>query len=545
MSPQVLLQRLTGQFTLYADGIRAVSTRQKSLHGAIAWSYDLLSNEEQQLFAYLSVFSGGFMLEAAESIFSRTITNKHISDLIASLLDKSLLQRTFDASGEPRFNMLVTIQQFALDCLQRKGEEAEVRNWHLAHFLNFAEQADKQIHGPDQAEWMDRVEKENDNYRALEWCLFTQKTEVALNLLGALGWAWFVRGYYSDTRNWFDKIRAMSDVADYPMAFGRTLNLLGLVGYSQGDYAGAHIFLEQALSIYQALGVAGESGMAVALDHLGMVVSEEGDLKGGKDLAEKAATLYAKCGDQRGYARALFHLGYDNQDTNLARSFFERSLAIFSQVGDVWGLGRIYHGLSWLFSDQRDYAKARPMAEQALANDQRIGFRAGIVNDLIDLGWVCRAQGDYDAATAFYEAGLDLSHQSGLKQDRAITLHDLGILALHRKNYGQAARYLTESLATYPSQYVDLSIAERLAAMAAVAGAANQPERAAKLYGAAQALHEGTDDRIHPFDLAEFNRHIQMAREQAHEQLGNVKFETLAADGRAMTMEQAIQLALS
>jgi len=542
MSPQALLQRLSGQFSLYADGIRAASTRQKSLHGAIAWSYDLLSEEEQKLFAYLSIFSGGFTLEAVESIFSRTITNKPISDLIASLLDKSLLKRTFDKSGELRFTMLVTIQNFARDRLQLMGTEEEVRDWHVIYFLDLAEQADKEIHGPDQAEWMDGVEKEHDNYRAaLEWCVSTQKTDPALNLLGVLGWAWFVRGYHSDACSWFDKICAMPDVADYPMAYGRTLNLLGIVSYSRGDYSSAQIFLEQAVSIYQALGVAGESGMAIALDQLGLVVSEvEGNLKGAQHLLEKAAELYAKCGNRSGYARALFHLGFNNQDTALALSLFERSLAVFSQLGDVWGLGRVYHGLSWLFSYQQNYAQARPMAEQALANDQLIGFKAGIVNDLIDLGMVCLAQGDDEAAIGFYQASLEISHQSGLKMDRAIASHYLGLLALHRRDYGHAITYLTESLASYPRQSQDLNVAQRLAGLAAVAGATYQPERAAKLSGAAQNITDTTDYQIPPVDRAEFNLHIQIALEQ----LGEARFQALAAEGRAMTMEQAIAYAL-
>jgi non-specific serine/threonine protein kinase len=122
------------------------------------------------------------MLDAAESIFSQTVQDKSISTLIASLLDKSLLQRISDS--EARFTMLVTIQQFALNCLRSTGEESEVRNWHLAYFLELAEQADKEIHGPDQVKWMDRLEKEIDNFRAaLEWCVSSQKTESALRLL--------------------------------------------------------------------------------------------------------------------------------------------------------------------------------------------------------------------------------------------------------------------------------------------------------------------------------------------------------------------------
>jgi len=128
MSPQALLAKLSDQFVLSADGMRAVPVRQKTLYYAIRWSYNLLSPEEQKLFARLSVFSGGFTLEAAESIFSRTVIDKSVADLIASLLNKSLLQRTFDARSKPRFTMLVTIQQFALERLTHMGEEAEISN---------------------------------------------------------------------------------------------------------------------------------------------------------------------------------------------------------------------------------------------------------------------------------------------------------------------------------------------------------------------------------------------------------------------------------
>ena len=148
MSPQVLLARLNDQFVLHADGMRALPARQKTLHNAIDWSYGLLSLEEQNLFARLSVFSEGCTQEAAETIFLRTATDKPISDLIGSLLDKSLLQRTLNKRDEARFHMLVTIQQFALNHLRKRNEETEVRNWYFDYFLNLAEQAEKEIHGP-------------------------------------------------------------------------------------------------------------------------------------------------------------------------------------------------------------------------------------------------------------------------------------------------------------------------------------------------------------------------------------------------------------
>ena len=191
MSPQALLERLSGQFTLYADGMRAVSARQKTLHGAIAWSYDLLSPEEQKLFAGLSVFVSGFTLETAESIFSRTVIDKSVADLIASLLDKSLLQRTFDARSKPRFTMLVTIQQFALERLTHMGEEAEISNWHLKYFVDLAERAELALKGPAQVEWLARLKSERDNLRAaLGWAAESKNIEAGLYIAGRLRAFW-------------------------------------------------------------------------------------------------------------------------------------------------------------------------------------------------------------------------------------------------------------------------------------------------------------------------------------------------------------------
>src|SRR4029453_18175675 len=146
--------------------MRALPLRHKTLHNAIGWSFDLLSEEEQSIFARLGVFSGGFTLEAADALFSRTVINKSVSELVTLLLDKSLLQRSLDERGTPRFNMLVTIQQFALERLKAMAREAEARDWHLAYFLNLAEEADKQMRRADQVEWINRVEKELDNLRA-------------------------------------------------------------------------------------------------------------------------------------------------------------------------------------------------------------------------------------------------------------------------------------------------------------------------------------------------------------------------------------------
>ncbi len=198
MSPQALLERWNDEFILSADGMRAASPRQKTLNDAIDWSYSLLSAEEQKLFAYLSVFSGGFTLEAVEAIFSRTVVEKSVSDLITLLLDKSLLQRVPEHEslqvgvgriGNPTYTMLAIIQQFARDRLRDMGEETEVRKWHLTYFLALAEKGDKEIRGPNQIEWLQRLGMMRDNFRAaLQWAIETGQTEAALHMARKLHW---------------------------------------------------------------------------------------------------------------------------------------------------------------------------------------------------------------------------------------------------------------------------------------------------------------------------------------------------------------------
>lgn len=547
MSPQTLLDRLSRQFTLYADGMRAVSARHKTLHNAISWSYDLLSAEEQELFAHLSVFAGGFTLEAAESIFSRTVTEKSVPDLIASLLDKSLLQRTLDERGEPRFDMLVTIQQSALERLRSMGEESEVRNWHLAYFLDLAEQADKEIHRPDQVEWIDRVESEHDNLRAaLDWCVSEQNTQAALRLLGALSWLWFVRDHFSEIRSWFDKIRTLPEITAHPALYARLLNHIGHQSWLLGDFREARSVLNESQAIWLKLGVDGERGLAEALDFLGMVArSSEGDNNTAQSLFEQSLELYQKHGDQWGMAFVLFNLGLVagewHDDDALALSLFKQSLELFRQLGDVWGVARSSQRLGELFLKQGKYEKARFFLSQHLMIDEGLHFKQGTVVALDNLGNLYRHQGDYERAEQFYEKSLVMCREYGLKADRSMNLYCLGMVELHRSNYPTAIQYFIDYFNLARMIYEKISACDFFTGLAAVAAGTNQPERAARLCGAARALFETTDYRIPPFDRAEFDRYIQIAREQ----LGEATFEAIATEGHALTLEQAIEYAVS
>ena len=211
LPPRAMLQRLSSRLKLLTGGARDLPERQRTLRATIEWSYALLDEGEQVLFGRLAVFSGGRTLEAIEAICDAE------GDLpvdafegVSSLLDKSLLRQEEGPNGEPRFVMLETVHEFAREKLRQSAEAEEIKRVHAEYFLTLAEEAYPELRGPDQLEWLERLEAEHDNMRAaLSWALERKEAEVALRLGGALWWFWSVRGYHSEGRRWLEAALAI------------------------------------------------------------------------------------------------------------------------------------------------------------------------------------------------------------------------------------------------------------------------------------------------------------------------------------------------
>ena len=338
LSPESLLERLNEQFILSAAGMRAASARQKTLNDAIRWSYNLLSEEEQKLFACLSVFSGGFTLDMAEAIFSRSVSEKSISDLIASLLDKSLLQLGVAREGrsETRYSMLVTIQEYARERLQEKGEETEIRNRHLAYFLDLTKNADKELRGHNQLEWLYRLRPEVDNLRAaLDWAIETAQTESALQLVRKLDWFWFIRADHTEGRQWLGRVLDMPETPLYPEAHAEALTQLAHHAWLQTGEQDTRPLVEQALSIARAHN--DKHNTARALSVLGLVLIHEANFVATETALEEGKALFQEVGDKWGYAHAVTCQALAaryQEDWTTVRALDEQGLALFREVGD-------------------------------------------------------------------------------------------------------------------------------------------------------------------------------------------------------------------
>jgi predicted ATPase len=236
LPPNELLHRLTSRLKLLTGGARDLPERQRTLRATIEWSFALLEEGEQLLFARLAVFSGGRTLEAIEAICdAEGDLPMGAFDGVSSLLDKSLLRQEEGPGGEPRFVMLETIHEFAREKLGESAEAEEIKRTHAQYFLTLAEEADPELKGPDQLEWLERLEAEHDNVRAaLSWASERKDVEVALRLGGALWWFWLVRGYHSEGRGWLEEALAMEGRGS-PEVRAMALVGVGALALDQGD----------------------------------------------------------------------------------------------------------------------------------------------------------------------------------------------------------------------------------------------------------------------------------------------------------------------
>ena len=421
MSPQALLDRLSSQFVLTADGMRAASERQKTLHNAIDWSYRLLPPEEQKLFAYLSVFSGGFTLGAVEAIFSKKITERSLPNLIASLLDKSLLKPApdFDASGEARYTMLVTIQEYARECLWEMGEETEIRNAHLVYFLNLAEQGGRGMRSSDQVEWLHRLNAVRENlHAALDWAIERKQTEVVLQLVRNLHWFWFVHSDHNEARRGLGRALALLDVRSYPEAQAEALTQLAHHIWTQIGAEEAKPLVKRALSLARAHD--DKRNIARSLSILGLVFIAERNFAEAQSNLKESKAFFQEIGDKWEYAHAVMALAlgaYNQNELVESLSLHEQALSLFREVGDSYFQSFALDFIGILQVKQGEVKHGVIALHEALILAIRLDSKHGIAGAISRLAEVAQHVGDSARAVQLYWAARNIWDSIGVWQE--------------------------------------------------------------------------------------------------------------------------------
>jgi predicted ATPase/DNA-binding CsgD family transcriptional regulator len=504
-APQALLSRLRNRLTLLVGGAQDLPVRQQTLRGTIAWSYDLLGQDEKALFRRLAVFVGGCTLEAAEAVC--TAQGDLLIDVleaVAALVDKSLLRQETQADGQPRLLMLETIREYALERLAASGEAEAVQRQHAIFFLRFSQEAEPKIRGAEHFLWRTRLEVEHDNLRAaLRWTLESQEAEMGMQLAFSLVGFWRASNQDREGRNWCEQVLAQPGTRARTAARAMALLAAGAMTMYQGDLPQAQLLLEESIAIGREVGRAAKRTLALALAVLAYGALLQGHLGAARELAEEGVRLFREVGEAWGTALALNHLG---------RATLE--------LGDP--------------------VAARPLLEESAAL-----FRAGNMQRLAlplnTLGRVALRQGDDTGARAYCEEALAVARATGDELFIAEALAELGTVALHVGDSGQATALYQQSLALIWTRGYRECIAEDLAGLATASSLLGQPERAARLFGAVEAVREVSGIRLSPLPRADYDRAVEGIR--AH--LDEATFAQAWEKGRAMPLEQAIAEALA
>jgi predicted ATPase/DNA-binding SARP family transcriptional activator/DNA-binding NarL/FixJ family response regulator len=495
-------ERLEDSLGLLTGGGRTRTPRQRTLHGALDWSHDLLSEQERVLFRRLSVFAGGWTLKAAEAVGTgESVRRGEVLELLSGLVEKSLVVAETPEEGEVRYRLLEPIRHYARQKLEESEEAEVVRRQHTEFFLALAEEAEPKLRGPEQGRWLDRLEPEHDNLRAaLDWSA-ERRAESGLRLCAALWQFWYVRGYLSEGRRQLEE-----GIARYPAApakvRAKAFDGAGWLAQAQGDYESARALYEEQLDLSHAL--EDEEGIARSFGNLGSVALSQGEHERATELLGKSLALHRKLGSREETITVLLDLG-----------------------ASASSQGRLAQAIVWF--------------QEALALCRKFGDKFGAAASLGNLGKATLLQGDHERATALLAESLALFRELGDRLDIAVALMHLGFAALTKGDYERAAELLEEGLQLSRELGDNLSIAKSLEGIAGVAAVRGQAHRAARLWGAAQAMREYIGAPVLSDELTLHEPYMDAVRTQVAREV----WETAQEEGERMTLEEAGEYALS
>jgi len=538
LPPQALLARLSHRLEVLTGGARDLPTRQQTLRNTLQWSYGLLTEQEQRLFRWLAIFVGGCTLEAAEAVCQAGSDQaSSVLEGIASLLDKSLVQQTEREGGEPRLVMLETIREFGLECLHRQGELQAARQAHAHYYLALAEQAEPHVFGPEQLLWLNRLERDLDNLRAILQAGTAggaEEREVALRLGAALRFFWTGRGHLQEGRNVLERLLAGAGVIAAPVRL-KALNTLGLILLYQSDTRGLEPVADEALALAREQGDQWQMTFALSLHGVTMM-QERRDYAQAQACLEEALKEARVLGDRFILVWALMSLGrlvWFQQDAPRAIAWYEESLIQCRAMGEQFMMSEALGGLARAELSGGHAARARTLMEEGLTISRALGNTHGTATFLNLLGQLAFQQGELNQAQVFLTDSTRLATEVGDRRTVARSRLLLAGVAALRGDHAAARQWYEEGLSTALDIGHVNYIGAGLKGLACVAAAQGLPTWAAVLWGTAELLR---GSRSLAIPQALYDRMVAEVRRQ----LGEPAFEEARARGSTMTAAQAL-----
>src|SRR5450755_3298295 len=486
LPPQALLTRLNHRLHVLTEGTRDLPLRQQTLRNTLTWSYELLTEQEQYLFQQLSIFVGGCTLEAS-------------------------------------------------------GKIEEIRWTHAAYYLRLAEEAEPQLSGPQQISWFERLEREHDNLRAtlsrfLEHGSDARRSELALRLGGALAQFWEIRGYGSEGRHYLERVLSISRGVRSAVR-AKALIGAGRIASFQDDFGQVEAWCREGLALYRELG--DRQGSATALSFWGYAAMMRCKYAEAYSLLEEALTLFREVGDPVGSVSILSPLAnvlLFQGDYARAHVLLEESRVRSREAGDVQNHATSLMVLGMLLLFEGDFAQAHVCLEECLTVSREVGYKRNFGLSLLFLGMVAWLQGDVARARSLVEESQVLFKEAGGRGRMAEVFAVQGLISLGEGDYPAARALLEESFKLSLELDNKWTIAWCLEGLAAVAAAQEEPVRAVRFMGAAQALREAIGTPL--FSLSQAMHELTFTSTRT--QLGEQPFDAAWAEGRTMTPEQIL-----
>lgn len=532
LAPEQIAARLDDRFRLLTGGSRTVLPRQQTLRALVDWSYDLLDDAERTLLQRLSVFAGGWTLEAAEAVcVGDRIASADILDLLTQLVDKSIVLA--DTRGDTtRYRLLETLRQYGAEKLAASGAAERINRAHRDWFLDLTERAASDWWGPNTAAWINQLTADHDNLRAaLRWSLANsdpESIETGLRLAAASGPFWFAQDYLSEGRRWLEAALA----ADHGHAREPAVSPSAPIGTAQ-HFLGAH-------------------SRVAALNALSRLETMQEDNVSALAHAEEARTLALQAQDTLGLANAVITQGQGARaygEYEQAAALFEESLGLFRAINHDEGAFRALIDLGEVNIRLGDHERATELLEQSRRVAHSIGHTWGVAYACRHLGRIAYRQGDLDRATTLLEEALLYWRGIGATRGPHWALYELGNVLLSRGEHLRAAASYRESLGLCSNSGDRLGTIRCLEGLAGVEAALQEADqtapatrsmRAARLLGSATAQREALGTAFQPADRPT----VGLTEAAARARVGDAAFAAAWAEGQAMTVEQAIADAL-
>ncbi len=524
LSPEQIALRLDDRFRLLTGGSRTALPRQQTLRAMIDWSYSLLSEQEKTLFRRLAVFVGGWTLEAAEFICGEDgdparLTEKErnvrgdgsdVLDLLTRLVDKSLIL-TDDVDNEIRYHRLETIRQYSRDKLFETDEAETIRDRHLKYFVRFAELADENLKSGNQVIWQKRISLEQDNLRAaLEWSI-NKNPDCALRIAGAINLFWTAGGYSAEGFRWTQK--ALEQVEKTPLP---------------EDVSNEH------RQVARAKALCGLTRLYLSL----------GDNANAKRAAEESVALYRQSDNRRGLSFALIIFAYPLEflgEREQAEAVLQESYSIAREEGDIYLLCRSLNRLAHVIIDlYHDLNLAQQYVDESYRMAKNAGLRSQEAQAAEILGLIASQRKDYDAARLHFKESARVYEEIGSTFNVILEKTNLAHLERRLDNYAAALEGYRETILAFRGIGQTGAVAHQLECFGFIAHAQDEYERALQLFAAAEALRAKANTPMTPDEQTYFDEQLSAL----HEQVDSMLYESAWSKGHALTMDQAIELAV-